>query len=104
MYARGPSVIKTPVTTTEITKTTTKKKSYCTQFLRFEDWKSYLNYLACFQGQQVLEENIQRINEGGATNPVTTTKKTLSQISPFINTQMPEITKYSPYIRFGRFI
>jgi len=78
MYARRPSAIKTPVTTTKMTKTTTAEESLSTGLLRFEEWKSYMNYLVYFRGQQLLEKEIKSI------------------------TQMPEITRYSPfYIRFG---
>jgi len=105
-YARRPSAIKSPATTTEITKATAAEESYSTGLFRYEEWKGYLNYLVYFRRQQFIENEIQIMNEGRTTSPVTTTKatkKNLLQISPVITTQiLPEITKYSPFvIRFG---
>ncbi len=107
MYARGPSAIKTPETTTKMAKTTAAEESFSTGLHSFEEWKSYLNYLVYFRRQQFLEKELQRMNEGRTKSTVTTTTATKQippQILPVITTRMPEITRYSPfYIRFGWF-
>ncbi len=105
MYARVPSAIKTPVTTTEMTKTTAAEETFSTGLLSFEEWKSYMNYLVYFRGQQLLEKEIERMNEGRTTSTVATataTKQISPQILPVITSHLPERTRYSSfYIRFG---
>jgi len=104
-YARRPSAIKTPVTTTEMTKTTAAEETFSTGLLTFEEWKSYMNYLVYFRRHQILENEIQIMNEGRTTSTVATataTKQISPQIWPVITSRMPERTRYSPfYIRFG---